>query len=92
MATKQERSEAAAVLGRAGGKARAKALTDKQREAIARKGAAKRWGTRTKKKRAKVLDAKQESADDVSRGAREKAPAESRVAKHATQSVGPQSR
>jgi hypothetical protein len=35
---------AAAQLGKLGGAARAKALTAEQRQKIARKGAAKRWG------------------------------------------------
>lgn len=67
--SKRERSEAAAILGRVGGKARAKKLTQKERSEIARKGAeatnAKRWGTKKKKKAAKSLDAKREAADDA---------------------------
>ena len=40
---KDELSSAAAEMGRKGGKARAKKLTAKQRSAIAKKAAAKRW-------------------------------------------------
>jgi len=36
----------AAQLGKLGGTARAKALTAEQRQEIARKGAAKRWGVK----------------------------------------------
>jgi hypothetical protein len=36
----------AAQLGKLGGAARAKALTAEQRQEIARKGAAKRWGAK----------------------------------------------
>jgi hypothetical protein len=38
-----QKDEAAASLGRRGGKARAKKLTPEQRSEIARKAAAKRW-------------------------------------------------
>jgi hypothetical protein len=48
--SKDEISAAAAALGRKGGlkggKARAKALTQKERTAIAKKGAAARWGNK----------------------------------------------
>ena len=39
---------AAAALGKLGGAARAKSLTAEQRQEIARKGAAKRWGDKGK--------------------------------------------
>jgi general stress protein YciG len=39
-------ASAAAQLGKLGGAARAKALTKERRAEIARKGAAKRWGSR----------------------------------------------
>lgn len=39
----QEPTNPAAILGKRGGAARARALTSKQRKEIARKGAAKRW-------------------------------------------------
>jgi len=45
--TQRERENFAASGGRAGGPARAKALTKEQRAAIARKAAAARWGKRT---------------------------------------------
>ena len=81
MGTKKERSEAAAIMGRAGGKARARVLSDEQKREIGRKGAAvtnlKRWGTKPKKKsrgkRAKSLDAKRSDADSESHGAMVKA-------------------
>ena len=38
------KDEAAAALGRKGGRARAKAMTPEQRKEIAQKAAAKRWG------------------------------------------------
>lgn len=38
-----DETKAAALLGRKGGKARAEALSEKQRRAIARKAAAARW-------------------------------------------------
>lgn len=38
-----DETKAAALLGRKGGKARAEALSEKQRKAIARKAAAARW-------------------------------------------------
>ena len=44
MGSKQDRQKAAALLGRKGGKARAKSLTAAQRTAIAKQGAATRWG------------------------------------------------
>lgn len=44
MGPKQDRQKAAALLGRKGGRARAKALTAKERSAIARQGAQLRWG------------------------------------------------
>jgi hypothetical protein len=44
--SKKIRSAAAAALGRKGGPARAKALTPAQRSAIAKKGAAVRWGVK----------------------------------------------
>ena len=44
----KEKSEAAALLGRLGGRARAKKLTAKQRSEIARKAAKKRWKSRPK--------------------------------------------
>ena len=40
---RQEPENPAAVLGRRGGAARAKALTPEQRRAIAKRGAASRW-------------------------------------------------
>jgi hypothetical protein len=42
----QTPASAAAQLGKLGGAARAKSLTAEQRQEIARKGAAKRWGPR----------------------------------------------
>ncbi len=39
----QGKDPAAAALGRKGGRARASKLTDEQRQAIAKKGAASRW-------------------------------------------------
>lgn len=69
MTSKKERSEAAAVLGRVGGKARAKVLTQEQRSAIARKGAKTRWGAKRKKRAKKELDAKQGAADTVGEAA-----------------------
>jgi hypothetical protein len=44
MGPKKDRQIAAALLGRKGGKARAKALTAAQRSKIAKLGAASRWG------------------------------------------------
>ena len=40
-------SSAAAEMGRKGGKARAAAMTPERRAEIARKAAAKRWGSKT---------------------------------------------
>jgi hypothetical protein len=45
---KDERDPAAVSLGSRGGKARAKNLTPKQRTAIAKNAAKKRWGTNKK--------------------------------------------
>lgn len=42
---KDERDPAAVALGSKGGKARAKSLSAKQRTAIAKKAAKKRWGS-----------------------------------------------
>lgn len=42
--TEDGKSKAAAELGRKGGKARAASLTKKQRQEIAKKAAAARWG------------------------------------------------
>jgi hypothetical protein len=44
------RSEAARIMGKAGGPARNRALTPEQRSEIAKKGAAKRWATKKKRK------------------------------------------
>jgi len=42
--TDEERQESARAAGLVGGKARARALTKEQRQEIARKAAAARWG------------------------------------------------
>ncbi len=43
-----DRSEIARALGKAGGDARAAALSSQQRKAIAKKAARARWGSKTK--------------------------------------------
>jgi hypothetical protein len=48
MGPKEDRSKAAALLGRKGGPARAKALTAAQRSAIAKQGASARWRKKRK--------------------------------------------
>ena len=44
--TDQNKDQAAAALGRKGGRARAEKMTAEERRAVAQKAAAKRWATR----------------------------------------------
>jgi len=67
-------SEYLSRIGKRGGKARKKALTQKERSAIARMGAeatnAKRWGAKRKKKAKKSLDRQAKDADSPGHAAR----------------------